>query len=174
MSSVFDIVKNSLENYDKINSKYKLELSILKKTTKESGLLNITKEKDKYGESWLFDFKTLEKKYSSELLGVFNYQSRVFSWSYILPKFYYGDTYLTKRLLNYSLENEPEFEYDKALFYLKVMFTNSRFYVETFEELEVLLAVSAYILKDNIKFIATRKNILSDDDYLLMFYLIKD
>jgi hypothetical protein len=174
MSTVIDVVKKSLENYDKINNKYKLELSILNKTTKESGLLNITKEKDQYGESWIFDFLTLEKKYSSELLGIFNYKSRVFSWSYVLPKFYYGDTYLTKRLLNYSLENEPEFEYDEALFYLKVMFSNSRFNVDTFEELEVLLAVSAYVLKDNIKFIATRKEKLSDDDYLLYFYLIKN
>jgi hypothetical protein len=174
MSTVIDVVKKSLENYDKINNKYKLELSVLNKTTKESGLLNITKEKDQYGESWIFNFLTLEKKYSSELLGIFNYKSRVFSWSYVLPKFYYGDTYLTKRLLNYSLENEPEFEYDEALFYLKVIFSNSRFYVETFEELEVLLAVSAYVLKDNIKFIATRKEKLSDDDYLLFFYLIKN
>jgi hypothetical protein len=174
MSTVIDVVKKSLEMYDKIKNKYKLELSILNKTTKESGLLNITKEKDQYGESWIFNFLTLGKKYSSELLGVFNYKSRVFSWSYVLPKFYYGDTYLTKRLLNYSLENEPEFEYDEALFYLKVMFSNSRFNVETFEELEVLLAVSAYVLKDNIKFIATRKEKLSDDDYLLFFYLIKN
>ena len=176
MSTVLDIVKNSLEYYDTINNKYKLELSIIDKSFKSNNtsILNISKEKDRYGESWLFDFKSISKKYSGEILGVFSYKSKVFSWSYILPKFYYGDTYLTKRLLNYSLENEPEFEYDEALFYLKVMFSNSRFYIETFEELEILLAVSAYILKDNIKFIATRKFILSEDDYLLIFYLIKD
>jgi hypothetical protein len=169
MSTVLDVVKNSLENFDKINNKYKLELSILDK-----GSLDITKEKDKYGESWVFNFKTINKKYNGEILGVFNFKNKIFSWSYILPKFYYGDTYLTKRLLNYSLESEPEFEYDESLFYLKIMFSNSRFYVETFEELEILLAVSVYVLKDNVKFIAKRKEILSDDDYLMYYYLIKD
>jgi len=182
MSSVIDVVKNSLDYFDKINFKYKLELSIIDEFNKTLDIqkkpssipIGISKTKDKYGESWVFDFKNLNKKYSSEILGIFSYKSRIFSWSYVLPKFYYGDTYLTKRLLNYSLESDPEFEYDEALFYLKVMFSNSRFYVETFEELEVLLAVSAYMLKDNIKFIATRKEILSDDDYLLVYYLIKD
>jgi hypothetical protein len=174
MSTVNNIVKNSIINLDKINNNYKLELSILKKSKPNTNLINITKEKDERGESWTFDFKSINKKYKGEILGVFNYKSRIFSWSYILPKFYYGDTYLTKRLLNYSLDTEPEFDYDEGLFYLKVMFTNSRFYVHTFEELEILLAVSAYILKDNIKFIAQRREYLADDDYLIFYYIIKD
>jgi hypothetical protein len=176
MSKVSDIIKNSLNYYDNINNKYKQELSIINKSfkSKESNLLSITKEIDEYGESWKFNFKTLNKIYNAEILGVFNYKSRVYSWSYILPKFYYGDTYLTKRLLNYSLETEPEFEYDEGLFYLKVMFSNSRFFIESFEELEIILAVSAYMLKDNIKFIAKRKVELSEDDFLYYYYIIKD
>jgi len=54
-------------------------------------------------------------------------------------------------------------------FYIKTIFGNSRLYINNDLEIDILLAMSAYLLKERIKFIYTDE----EDSSLITYYLVK-
>ena len=92
---IIDLIKKSLVHFDNQNNKYK---KYLKDTTiyiaERKILSKIT------GEDKKLNFET-------EILGIFNHQSKVFLWSWSLPYLGINDTKISKELLNYGLRLEP-------------------------------------------------------------------
>ena len=126
-------------------------------------------------------FITLNEEYDAEILGIYSNKSKVFSWGWVLPAYRYGKTNLIKKLFDYAYEkdiNDKFLNQSKLNLFLKVLFSNSRTEIENDQQMELILAISQYLLKetDNLKLIIPLKYYLSEDkdDFTIMFYLLKE
>ena len=93
----------------------------------------------------------------------------------MLPSILMDESVFVKKLLNYGLKIDQTIQnlsYDNL--YLKTLFVNSRFLLENIFQLELQLAISLYLGKDNLKFIYPRIKYLSNDKkkFLTIYYLI--
>ena len=61
----------------------------------------------------------------------------------------------------------------KDIILLKTQLTNSRFILEDSIQLDIHLALCTYLLNENIKFIYPQKNILSKNQIIITYYIIK-
>jgi hypothetical protein len=149
------IIKQALIDYDNMNQKYE-EYIIQDKVDIDRNNLKITFKKN--------------KTFNYEVLGLFDKNTNVWMWSWLVPDFKYNETLLTKKILNYGLKIEP-FEYDKNkyddMLYLKTQLVNTRFLLDNEYQLEIHLSIILYILKDNIKFLY-----YSEKDNMIVYYLI--
>mgnify|MGYP001600097536 CR=1 FL=1 len=152
------LIRKSLDYYDNKNNEYKKFI----KTEK----IKIDKAKSKI---------ILEDKvFSYEALGVFDNQTNVWAWSWMIPLIDNIKKQLSRKLLNYGLDIEVE-DNETILedMYLKTQFTNSRFLLDEFLQLEIHLALSSYLLKENIKFIYPLRSYLDKNKYVITYLLIK-
>ena len=93
-----------------------------------------------------------------------------------IPKkihYYYNDIKISRELLNYGLTLDPNTNtYDH--FFLKSLLVNSRININTCFDLDLIQAISAYILKDKYTFIYpySLKDI-NNNNIITTFFLIK-
>lgn len=132
---ISELIINSFEYYDNQNYLYKKYLN-------QNGILD--------GENSVINFGNETFKY--ELLGVFDNQSNVWIWSWMIPLIDNEKSNISKKLLNYGLNIFPNNENEDAI-YLKTQLLNSRFLIEDSFQLEIHLALASYLAKDNFRFL---------------------
>ena len=120
------------------------------------------------------DIKAL---YNYEVLGIFDNTTNIWMWGWMIPDFTYNETETVKKLLNYGLKITPSLSegISPDRLYLKTQLVNSRFLLEDDFQLELHLAISCYLCKDNIKFVYYKRKYLSENKqrYITIYYLIK-
>ncbi len=158
-----DLIRKSLEYYDNQNYKNKEYI--------ENTVIEV-KSKDK--------ITILDKDYNIileanyEILGLFDNQTNIWLWSWLLPFMSSSETVISRKLLDYALKLEPQSNsYDH--FYIKSQLLNSRITIEDAIELDIHLALSSYLIKDLFLFIKPLKIFLNEDKtkYSTIYYLIK-
>ena len=167
-SNLTDLIKKSLETFDDQNT-------------------NATELIQKY-EGRIFGFENPVMRFNNEnfifeILGVYDPNTKVWIWSWAIPIINPDYIYETSQLFKYGLTKKiiddnttvQEFmylkedkEFSKINFYIKTVFLNSRILINNNLELEILLAISSYILGNRIRFIFKEEN--TD---LVYYYLIK-
>ena len=183
---IHELIENSLEYYFSKKLRYQKIFEVIETTNKIENknkfseyikMNDVTRQSDELK----IKFIKLNEEYDTEILGLFSNKSKVFSWGWVLPSYRYGKTYLVKKLFDYAYSkdiNDKFLNQSELNFFLKVLFSNSRTKVENEEQIELILAISQYLLKetDNLKLIIPLKYYLSEDkdDFIIMFYLLKE
>jgi hypothetical protein len=163
---IIDLIKKSLIYFDNQNNKYN---KFLKDTEIH---LNINNKK-------ILNKITFEEidnrlNFETEILGIFNHQSNVFLWSWALPYLGINETKISKELLNYGLKLEPNSN-TISHFYLKSLLVNARNYIESDFDLELIQAISSYILKDKFSFIYPTNTLNKEKRNIIIttYFLVK-
>ena len=156
MNKISELILNSFEYYDSQNYLYKKYLN-------KNGILD--------GENSLINFGNENFKY--ELLGVFDNQTNVWIWSWMIPLIDNEKSNISKKLLNYGLNIFPNNDNEDAI-YLKTQLLNSRFLIEDNFQLEIHLALASYLAKDNFRFLYPIKQYLDDkkERYITKYFFI--
>ena len=156
------LIDTALNHYDECSHKYKDYIEsdniILDRATTTIKFVDINNTVFKYN-----------------ILGTFDNETNIWLWAWMLPSILMDESVFVKKLLNYGLKIDKTMQnlsYDKL--YLKTLFVNSRFLLENIFQLELQLAISLYLGKDNLKFIYPRIKYLSNDKkkFLTIYYLI--
>ena len=98
----------------------------------------------------------------------------IWIWGWVLSYLNHKDISLCKFLLEYGLKLEPETTTQEHLM-IKGILVNSRIKIDEIVQLDINLAIYAYLLRDKIKFIYPSK-IFTDQTntkYVTFYYLIK-
>ena len=150
-------IKKAFEYYDNKNEKYK----------------NFIKNK-KYiidGDKSIIEIDG--KKFNYQALGIFDNNTNVWLWSWMIPSTDNVKTKIAKKLLDYGLKlNVKGNDYD--MLYIKTQLTNSRFLLENNLQLDIHLAISCYLIRDEILFLYPVKNYLDKEKtkYFTSYYMI--
>jgi len=122
-----------------------------------------------------------QEVFNYNILGVFDNINHIWMWAWMVPDFLMTETLFVKKLLNYGLKIDTTVSNKLSLdklsqdrLYLKTQLVNSRFLLEDNFQLELHLAISYYLSKENIKFIYPRIKYLSSDKkrFITVYYLI--
>jgi hypothetical protein len=142
-----------------------------------------------------------QEVFNYNILGVFDNINHIWMWAWMVPDFLMTETVFVKKLLNYGLKidstvsnkvsqdrlsqdrlsqdrlSQDRLSQDRLSqdrLYLKTQLVNSRFLLEDNFQLELHLAISYYLSKENIKFIYPRIKYLSSDKkrFITVYYLI--
>ena len=155
------LINNALNYYDKNNIEYSKYIN--------SEKITIERDKNKI----IFDDKD-DFKY--ECLGIFDNTTNIWIWAWLVPEFMFNETNIVRRLLNYGLKITPTpiAKLDNEHLYLKTQLVNGRFLLSDEFQLDLHLAITSYLVKDNIKFIYYRNIYLNKDKtkYITMYYFI--
>jgi len=156
MNKISELILNSFEYYDSQNYLYKKYLN-------QNGVLD--------GENSVINFGNEKFKY--ELLGVFDNQTNVWIWSWMIPLIDNEKSNISKKLLNYGLNIFPNNDNEDAI-YLKTQLLNSRFLIEDNFQLEIHLALASYLAKDNFRFLYPIKQYLDNkkERYITKYFFI--
>lgn len=159
-----NIIDKALYYYDVQNNKYNKYL--------ETDNITVDRNTNKI----LFtDIDMIEYKY--EILGIFDNTTRIWMWAWMVPEFMFNETEIVRKLLNYGLKITPSIvsRVSDDRLYLKTQLVNSRFLLDDSFQLDLHLALSSYLAKDNFKFIYSKRKYLNKDKkkYITIYYLIK-
>jgi len=159
-----DLIKKSLEYYDSQNDKNKKYIENTKIIfSGEDNQISLIDQ----DENILLDC-------NYEILGLFDNQTNVWLWAWLLPFLNSNDTIISRKLLDYALKLEPQSNsYDH--YYIKSQLLNSRITIEDSIELDIHLALSSYLIKDLFSFIKPLRINLNKEQtkYNTIYYLIK-
>lgn len=134
-----NLIKNSLNYYDKNMEKYNKFLSKIRyvnfvfytEDTKKSIIIFYDKDKK----------EIFKSRY--EVLGAYNNTSKTWIWGWSIPNASKNLTFISKKILNYGLDIDDN---DENLF-LKTELITSRFRITNEIQLEIHIAISSYISK---------------------------
>jgi hypothetical protein len=116
----------------------------------------------------------IEFKY--EFLGIFDNTTNIWMWAWLVPEFMFNETNIVRKLLNYGLKLSPTLinKLDNEKLYLKTQMVNGRFLLYDNFQLDLHLAISSYLAKDNFKFIYYKKKYLNKEKtkFITVYYLI--
>ena len=180
--SITNLVNESLTDHFNRMTKYKLEYLEIKKynglskdkRTEKSEIFTIDDSSDNY----FIQFNSLDRSYNIEVFGFYNNKTNVFTWSWSLPAIAWSPSPLSKKLFDFYYSKNPSDKYDTIDFFLRNMFVTSRLQLEHEEEMEILISLSEYILKETnqFKFIFPVKHYLSKDpdNYIMIYYFAKN
>jgi hypothetical protein len=152
-----NIINKSLLNYDISNEKFNTIIN-----SKEPPIINRNENK--------IIFK--DKEYDYEILGIFDDQTKIWLWSWLIPSINQESILISRQLLNYGLNLTPDDNMVDQMF-IKTQLTNSRFILEDSFQLELHLALCSYISNKNIKFLYPAPLALSDTHNITIYYIIK-
>lgn len=162
-----EIIKNSLKSYDLMTTKYKKYIN-----SKE---LKFNRDNQKVS------FED-GNEFSYEIAGMFDSNTQIWMWAWMIPEFLYRETNLVRKLLNYGLKIEPmkniNFEKNRGnadqMLYLKTQLVNSRFLLDDNFQLELHLSIATYLVKNNIKFIYPRKKMIDEktNNFITVYYFM--
>lgn len=139
MSKPREIVINSLEYYDKNYEKYKNILSKIKFYALKFFYGDLERHRI------VFYDKNKKELFSSdyEIMGLYNHYSRTWAWAWSISWFTKNEVYLARRILNYGLDIIP----DRNTIFLKTELITSRFRISDLIQLDLHLAIAAYLSK---------------------------
>lgn len=158
---IIDLIKKSLTYYDNKNNKYKQFLKNTKININDKKILSKLTGKQ-------IDNKLI---FETEILGIYHYDSNVFLWSWSLPYLGINETKISKELLNYGLKLEPNSN-TISHFFLKSLLVNARNYIESDFDLELIQAISSYILKDKYDFIYPTNTYNNEKKIIITTYFL--
>jgi hypothetical protein len=156
------LVKKSLLNYDNQNIKYKKYIENK----------NYTNDIDKS----ILTFEN-EKKFKYNIAGVFDSSNQIWMWGWMIPYYRSIEIEYVKKLLDYGIKINPDILKDKLTvdkLYLKSILVNSRFLIDEQIQIDIILSISFYLLKDNFDFVYPIKKYLNKTDYIEIYYLLKE
>lgn len=180
---IHEFIQNSLTYYFSKKNKLQNIFNIMEKFNKFENKNDldylIFEKKDTVFFSQQVKFIELDIKYDIEFFGLYSNKSKVFSWAWILPASLWGKTTISKKLFDYAYQKDVKSNINHNLnLFLKILFSNSRTNVNYEEQMELILAISHYLLKetDNFEIIIPVKKYLSenDDDFIIMYYILKN
>jgi hypothetical protein len=148
-----NIINKSLLNYDITNEKYSKFINDDSKIKNNKIVIN-------------------NKDFKYEVLGIFDTQTNIWLWSWLIPSIKQEHINISRYLLDYGLNLTAESNM-KEMMFLKTQLTNSRFILEDSIQLDIHLAICSYLLNENIKFIYPQKQILSKNHSIIVYYIIK-
>lgn len=151
-----NIINKSLLNYD------------LSREANKKYIMNSNPDINKETGKIKFD----NKKFDYEILGIFDDQTKVWIWSWLLPSLKQDFIKISRFLLEYGLNLSPDTNVIDQ-YYLKTQLTNSRFTLKDSFQLEIHLALCCYLSNKNIKFIYPYQLKLSNNQIIVIYYLIK-
>ena len=156
------LINDALNYYDKHNIEYDKYI----KTDK----ITVERETNK------IIFQEYQKEFKYEFLGIFDNTTNIWIWAWLVPEFMFNETHIVRKLLNYGLKISPTpiNKLDNEQLYLKTQMVNSRFLLYDSFQLDLHLAISSYLAKDNFKFIYYKKKYLNKEKtkYITVYYLI--
>lgn len=158
-NDVSKFIKNSLEEFDNINNKYKNEIKKIKPDFNlEKNIITFDKD-----------------SYNYEILGIYHNVNKVWIWGWLLPDRNPKDLELVRKLLNYGLtinidDTNPLFG---LYLYIKTNLINSRFLIKNKTQLDIILAITKKLLKKNCIFLYPHKIQLKETEYLTIYYIVK-
>jgi hypothetical protein len=156
------LVNKSLDNYDQ-HQKFLNYVEGFEKTFSSA-----THAKKSY--LALFDTKTKEKIFESEIqyLAIFYSKDLIWSWAWSLSHFIKETSYVSRKLLNYGLDLTS----DADPFMLRHILVSSRLLITEMFHIDVIIALAREILKS--PYIVGKKMYVngSDDEYVIVFYII--
>jgi hypothetical protein len=97
-------------------------------------------------------FKKNNKFFKYEMLGLFDNNTNVWVWSWMIPSIDMKKKIISKKLLDYGLKLNV-FGDDFDQLYLRTQLVNSRFLLNNSIQLEIHVALSSYLAKNNFLFI---------------------
>lgn len=134
-----DLVKEALRYYDKNNEKF----GHLVSKVKYYQIIKNFKDMEKF-ELILYDDEQKELVRSKlEYIGFFNNQSNTWVWAWANPQAYKNQTYLSRKVINYGMDLEP----NKDNYLLKTELLTSRFSIDDPTQLDFHLSVFSYLTK---------------------------
>jgi hypothetical protein len=158
--NIGNIIKKSIDNFENKNILYQ-EYIIDQNVTFDRVENNIT-------------YLNKNKKFNYNVLGMFDKSNNVWFWGWMMPMLYVNETNITKQILDYGLKINPSpvNQLSNEKLYIKTQLINSRFLLDNFFQLEIHLALSCYLVKDQIKFIYPRKRELGQNKSIIIFYTV--
>jgi hypothetical protein len=115
-------------------------------------------------------------EFKYEFLGIFDNTTNIWMWAWLVPDFMFNETNIVRKLLNYGLKISPTStsKLNNEKLYLKTQMVNGRFLLYDNFQLDLHLAISSYLAKDNIKFIYYKKKYLNKEKtkFISVYYLI--
>lgn len=149
-----ETINNSIEIY------YKKNYEWYKKIFNDENILITTKDINDYNKKY---YNT--NKHNTELLGVYNMNTSIFSWAYILPKKFNNDNTIIKALFDWAYKKNTNSSSD--IFYKKI-FLNSNIIIKTKEQLNIIVCISYYILRNRCDTIISIEN-----NNIIKYYIVK-
>jgi hypothetical protein len=133
-----DLVKTSLEYYDKNNEIYN---NILKHA---KYIKFIEAKNDMENNVIIFFDKNKKKLFESryEIIGLYNSNSNTWTWSWAISTFKKNNTSIARKLWNYGVMLDPN------ILYLKTELITSRFRIADFIQLDIHASIASYISKN--------------------------
>lgn len=129
------IIPDALKYYDAIYEKYKPIFD--KITSNERVIHNSDMERNVI--KCFDDNKELVFESRYEVVGIYSYIQKVWCWAWSIPFFSKNNTYISRKMLYYGLDSEEKF--------IKMRLTTSRFTVSDKIELDIHVAIAAYLTK---------------------------
>jgi hypothetical protein len=157
------LIDKALDYYDKHNIEYSKYI--------KSDNISLDRDKNiiKFNDYTQSDFKY-------ECLGIFDNTTNIWMWAWLVPEFTYNETHIVRKLMNYGLKISPTptLRLNNEKLYLKTQMVNGRFLLYDEFQLDLHLAISSYLAKDNFKFIYYKKKYLNKEKtkYITVYYLI--
>jgi hypothetical protein len=157
------LIDKALDYYDKHNIEYSKYI--------KSDNISLDRDKNiiKFNDYTQSDFKY-------ECLGIFDNTTNIWMWAWLVPEFTYNETHIVRKLMNYGhkISPTPTLRLNNEKLYLKTQMVNGRFLLYDEFQLDLHLAISSYLAKDNFKFIYYKKKYLNKEKtkYITIYYLI--
>jgi hypothetical protein len=158
--NISDFLKKALDYFDEQNLKYSNYL-------KKSYMIQ-KKNNDKI----IYD-KDKEININKQILGCLYHKTNVFIWGWVFSNFTLEENKLARELLNYGLNLDPNHG-NINHYFLKTLLVNSRLLIDNDFDLELLLSICSYILKNKMDFLYSQDRY--DDKnkvFITEYYLIK-
>ena len=174
--SVINMVNEAIQLHFIRKTKYKIENLAIENMNNNINRDKVELKVDRQSKP-IVTFLENGRSYETEIFGLYSNKYKTFSWSWSLPSKFYGSSKLSKKLFDFYYDKDIDTEYDIIDFFLRNIFITSRLEVRDMEEMEMILAVSEYVLKEtnNFKFIFPVKKMLSADinDFIIIYYFAK-
>ncbi|AYV78752.1 MAG: hypothetical protein Edafosvirus30_3 [Edafosvirus sp.] len=81
-----------------------------------------------------------------EVIGLFNNMSKTWTWAWSNPVFSKNTTYISKKILNYGIDLDPDVKF------LKTELITSRFRISSMIQLDIHVAIASYLSKKPVIF----------------------
>lgn len=123
----------------------------------------------------IIKFTKNNKKFNYEMLGLFDNNTNVWIWSWMMPSIEMKKKNISRKLLDYGLKINV-FGDDFDQLYLRTQLVNSRFLLNNSIQLEIHIALSSYLAKDNFLFIYPYKYYLNNErtKYFTLYLCVSD
>lgn len=158
------LIATALEYYDSYNEKYRGLFKKVKNTKIELTPYDMERNKikllDKDNE------ELLTSKY--EVVGVYSNEYKMWSWAWSVPKFKKNNTYISRKILYYGLDLDPESS-------LKSELITSRFLISNPIQIELHLAIASYLAKKIIyKYVYYPDEKNQPDNFIVNYIFLLD